>query len=327
MKVAVLQQIYKSARFVEKVYSAIMAQDYPDFKVYTQVSVDDGAVEKIKKFFPQVEIIDPGENLGMCKGHNQLFNSIEADVFVLVNPDAVLEKNYISEAVKVLQADSSVGAVAGKIFKYDFGNNMKLVVFDSTGIDVYKSGRVKDRGQFEQDLGQYDKKAYITGVSGCIPVYRKSAIMDVAHEGKEVFDENFFAYYDDTDLSLRLLWRGWKIAFAKDAVAYHARTASGSQSGMKKPIEFIKHHRSHAYNIRSLSFKNQILTIIKNFPRFSLNLILRQIAWLGYVLIFETDTLKIIPQTIKEIPVAYKRRKEIMRGRKISVEEFEKYLL
>jgi GT2 family glycosyltransferase len=336
-KVTVVQVIYNSKKFIKPVFDAIFAQTFKDFNVVAVISGNnDGGKEFLAENFPQVEIIDPGYNIGFAAGHNLVFsNSLEgrprgnSEFFQLVNPDMVMEPTYIEEMLKVF-SDPKVGAATGKLYQF---KDLKLEIkeyrdnktLDTTGVCIAKSGRAWDRGQHEVDSGQYDSLTEVDAVSGAGCMYRRSALEAVRVQrigdklqvtsysngavpvtsnflpvtNYEFFDESFHSYWEDVDLAWRMKNKGWKNMFAPKAVGYHGRTAGSSRGGYFHVIDFIKHHRQLSPRIRQLNYKNHILMYLKNSKHIYPQFIIREFFMFWYILFFEPSTLKIVPEFIK----------------------------
>jgi GT2 family glycosyltransferase len=322
-KVALIQIIFNTKQFIPIVFPAALKQTHKDTEFIVVIAGnDDGSKEYIEENFPEVKIIDPGYNIGFSKGHNQLFASLEADFFQLINPDLVITETFVEEMLKPF-ADPKVGAVSGKILHYDFKANAKTNKIDTTGVIISKSGRGRDRGQHEEDKGQYDTQTDIIGVSGAAAMYRKSALEDVKYNG-EYFDEEFFMYWEDVDLSWRMINSGWKIKYTPKALAYHGRAAASSPKGYKNVWAFIKHHRQIPEKIHQWNFKNHIFMFIKNSPRWYLQFFVREFFYNCFTLVWETKTYKILPTFFKQFSSMWRKRKYIQKHRKISVEDMEK---
>lgn len=330
-KVIAIQVYYNHRRFVDKVFPAVLNQSHKDLEFVVVIAGnDDGGKEYIQEKYPQVKIIDPGYNIGFARGHNEFFAQADAEFFQLVNPDLILEPNYIEEMLKAF-GDSHVAAATGKLLQYDFENDRKKNVFDTTGVVYAKSGRARDRGQHEEDHGQYDQARNVIAVSGAGPMYRKSALETVKYQREdgrvEYFDEDFHTYFEDVDLGLRFISAGFKNVFVPSAVGYHGRGVGSTKGGYKNTGTFIKHHQKIAPWIRQLNYKNHIFLAIKNFPRFYLQFFVREFFYNCYVLVFETGTFKVWPEFFRQLPMIWRKRKYIAAHRKISIAEFEKYLV
>jgi GT2 family glycosyltransferase len=187
-KVTVVQAVYNNRRFIEPVFSAIFNQTYKDFNVVAVIAGnDDGGKELLAEKFPQVEIIDPGYNIGFAAGHNLVFEKFASEFFQLVNPDLILNSGYIENILKAFD-DPKVGAATGKLYQVDreritnWQSNVKgqrSNVLDTTGVTISKSGRARDRGQHEEDRGQYDRFTIVDAVSGAGCMYRRLALLGV----------------------------------------------------------------------------------------------------------------------------------------------------
>jgi GT2 family glycosyltransferase len=275
------------------------------------VNADDGSIALIKEKFPQVKVIDPGQNLGFAGGNNLGIRESSGEFIQMVNPDLILEPDFIEKMLGAF-SNEMVAAASGKLLRYDFEKMEKTNVIDSTGIVMDKSGRARDRGQLQEDQGQFDNDREIFGVSGAGPMFRKSAMEAVQFEenGKvEYFDEDMATYWEDVDMSWRLQNAGYKIVYVPEAVAYHGRTAGQSKGGYLHLFNFIKHHSKLPVYIRRLNYRNHILLYVKNAPFIHPLFVLRELAMLGYVLVFETSTLKVIPEMLRLIPRMWKKRR------------------
>jgi GT2 family glycosyltransferase len=338
-KVCVVQVVYNNKRFIEPVFSSIFAQTFKDIHVVAVIAGnEDGGKELLQEKFPQVEIIDPGYNIGFAKGHNLVFNPIslkatsdlreegstEPEFFQLVNPDLILDPDYIEKMLKAFE-DTKVGAATGKLYKIsnekfqilnERFNAEKLTfkILDTTGVIINRSGRARDRGQHEADKGQYDKLINIDAVSAAGAMYRKEALENVKLQipnAKEYFDEDFHSYWEDVDLAWRMKNKGWKNVFVPEAVGYHGRGAGSSKKGYVDVLGFIKHHKQISPRVRQLNYKNHIFMYMKNSKWFYPQFFIREFFMLIYILLFEWSTLKVIPELIKSVPKMLRKRKEI----------------
>lgn len=310
-KVSVVVIIYNNAKWVPLVFDAIQKQTYKDLEVFCVINAsEDGSKDLIVKNYPAVKIIDPQKNTGFAGGNNLVIAQSSGEFIQLVNPDLILEPDYIEKLLSAFD-DPNVAAATGKLLRYDFASKQKTNVIDSAGVTLSSSGRARDRGQNEEDRGQFDQSTEVFGVSGAGPMYRKSALEKVKFEN-EYFDEDFGSYWEDVDLSWRFNNVGFKNVYVPKAVAYHGRTAGQSKGGYAHIFNFIKHHQKLSLFIRQLNYKNHILMYIKNakhiwHPMF----IFRELVMLGYVVVFETGTLKVIPELLMTIPKILKKRQYV----------------
>ncbi|HTL39494.1 MAG TPA: glycosyltransferase family 2 protein [Methylomirabilota bacterium] len=311
MKVSVIVVIYEGKKFIKPVFDAVFSQTHKDLEVIAVINKStDGGKEEILNNYPQVKIIDPARNTGFAEGNNLGIKASTGEFIQLVNQDLILEPNYIEEILRAFK-DSQVAAATGKLLRFDFDKLEKTKIIDTTGVVMQKSGRARDRGQNQIDTGQFDDQPEVFGVSGAGPMYRKSALDKVKYQ-QEYFDENFFMYWEDVDLSWRLNNAGFKNIFVPTAIAYHGRTAGQSKGGYLHLFKFIRHHSKLSKQILRFNFKNHILMYLKNAAYIHPMFILREMAMLGYILVFETSTLKVIPELFRQIPETLKKRRVML---------------
>ncbi len=329
-KVALVQVIYNTRKFLPIVFPAAMKQTEKDSVFYAVIAGnEDNGKEYIEEHFPEVKIIDPGYNIGFSLGHKEIFEKVDAEFFQLVNPDLVMTENFVEEMLKPF-SDNKVGAVSGKLLQYDFKNNKPTNIIDSTGVTISKSGGARDRGQHQVDSGQFDSQTDIIAVSGAGAMYRRAALESIKYPigngQSEYFDEDFFMYWEDVDLSWRMVNAGWKIKYNPNALAYHGRAAGSSPGGYKKVFAYIKHHRKIPAIIRKWNYRNHIYMFIKNSPKWYLQFFAREFFYNIFVLIFETGTFAVLPQMFRQLPKIWKKRKFIQQHRKISTAEMERLM-
>jgi GT2 family glycosyltransferase len=94
-------------------------------------------------------------------------------------------------------------------------------VLNNAGSMVFRDGYGADRAYQELDRGQYQRPEEVFAFCGGAVCFRTQALREAG-----VFDDDFFLYYEDTDLSWRLRRLGWSIRYQPAAVARHIHSAS-----------------------------------------------------------------------------------------------------
>jgi GT2 family glycosyltransferase len=191
-------------------------------------------------------------NLGASKANNYGISRSQGEYVMTLNADAFLENNYIDICVKALERNEEIGTVTGKLLSM---NNINII--DSAGITLFKEGVAMERGIGEKDCGQYDKEEYIAGVCCAAAIYRRKMLSSIKYNN-EYFDEDFFAFCEDTDLSISSLLQGWKSLYCPNAVAYHLRGGSTKSSS-----DFARY----------LSYRNSRYFYVKTYKHFNLEAI------------------------------------------------------
>ena len=321
---------YNGEKIIGPCLKSVSEQTYPQIEVLVIDNASkDKSVEKVRETkikFP-LRIIENKENVGFAAGHNQGIKESRGEYVFCLNQDVALENDFIEKIVEEMEKDEKIGAIQGKLYKIDDINNLKREIIDTTGLLIFKNRRVVNRGQGETERGKYNNPEEIFGADGAAPVYRRKALEE-AKINNEYFDESFFCYKEDIDLSWRLRILGWKIFYEPKAVGYHLRGAG--EGAVIKPKQIIEQRKKISPFAKFHSFKNQRLMQIKNeFPGlffgniFSI-LIKETGAWL-YVFVFERYTWKAISELIKRIPDTFAKRKTIMVNKKCGNREMKKW--
>jgi hypothetical protein len=206
---------------LEKCIDSVLAQSRKNILIVIENGSTDNSLAFLKKNSSNIEIIENAKNLGFAGGVNQGIKKaidIDAEFIALFNNDAVANKDWLENLVKVMVAHGDVGVVAPKILS----SSKKQL--DSAG-DMYTSwGLPYPKGRKEYDGSQYDKPENIFSASGGASLYRVSMLKEIG-----LFDNDFFAYYEDVDISFRAQLAGWKILYEPSAVAYHEIGATSSK--------------------------------------------------------------------------------------------------
>jgi GT2 family glycosyltransferase len=181
----------------------------------------DGSLELLHNKYPNIELVLHEKNLGFASGVNSgIKKAINngSNYVALFNNDAVADKKWLENLVNYLDADPKTGIATCKFTSID---NKHL---DSTG-DLYTNwGLPFPRGRGEAVGSQYDNDTVVFAASGGASLYRVSMLDEIG-----LFDKNFFAYYEDVDISFRAQLAGWKVAYVPSAIAYHQIGATSSK--------------------------------------------------------------------------------------------------
>lgn len=176
---------------------------------------EDGSEEILRSRFPYVHIVQTGQNLGFAGGMNRGIEAAMAfkpfGIWIL-NNDTIVDQDCLSKMVESLKG-TRVGAVGGKI--YDPDSRHANATYGG-GVIHWRSIRTRHVTKPSVAID------YVTGASMLL---RADAL-----EGVGKFDESFFMYWEDVDLSLRLQKAGWQLAQSEGTVWHRESTSVGRQS-------------------------------------------------------------------------------------------------
>ena len=250
-------------------------------------------------------VIRNDSNRGFAAAANQGIAGSRGEFVLLLNPDCFLEPDYCAALVNAFRlAGESFGMATGKLLSAD-----DPTVVDSKGIRMTRSGRHFDIGQGQPDDDD-DVDREVFGVSGAAAMYRRAFLDDVAIDG-EIFDEDFFSFREDADLSWRGRLFGWRAVYVADAVAQHVRRVTPERRAQLPA--FINMH----------SVKNRFLLRLKNEgARLALRNapfeIARDIVTVGAVLTVERTSLPAFAWLWRNRKRVLAKRHAIQARRKVS---------
>lgn len=199
----------------------------------------DGSVAVIHKQFPEVDIIQAGENLGFSGGFNKGIEYAKiwgADYFLLINNDCLVkDSDLISQLLKTAESNPKIGLVSPKIYfapgfefhkdRYKKEDVGKVIWFAGGKFDWDNIGNIH-RGIDEIDSGQYDQIEESEIFSGACVLIKKEVLEKVG------LDEKYFLYFEDSDFTKKASDAGFKIYYNGKTSIYHKvsqSTGIGSQ--------------------------------------------------------------------------------------------------
>lgn len=156
--------------------------------------------------------------------------------------------------------------------------NSSYIINNAGSISI--DGMPADRGIGEYDIGQYDTKCYVDFFCGVSVLLRRSLLLD-----RTIFIPEFFAYYEDSELSRYIREKGYKILYAPRSVLYHKHSATSSEGSPLWQLLVRRSQKIYNYenNISKLykeiseieeEYKNEIPNdLYSTLKKFSLNLI------------------------------------------------------
>lgn len=229
---------------LEGCLASLQKQTVPTRIIVVDNGSTDGSVEFLERNYPDVELIKHTRNKGFAGGVNPGFRraiELGLDYAAPFNNDAIADPRWLENLTNYLDRHDEAGIATCKILNAD-GTEL-----DSTG-DYYTNwGLPYPRGRGETNLTKYDQQTEIFGASGGASLYRVKMLKQIG-----LFDEDFFAYYEDVDLSFRAQLAGWTVAYVPDAMAYHQISATS-----RKIPGFATYQ----------TIKNLPLLLYKNVPR------------------------------------------------------------
>lgn len=160
-----------------------------------------------------------GGTRGYGQGLNEGIRRARGEFILCLNDDVILDRDFISEALRGFSVHPAVGMVTGRILRMD------RQTIDSTGLFLSIWAAPRERGYGRRDRGQYNRSGYVFGASGAAALYRRGMIDDLAGSGN-FYDPALRFFYEDLDVAVRAQAKGWKGYYCASALAFHLRGGS-----------------------------------------------------------------------------------------------------
>lgn len=180
----------------------------------------DGTAGAVRAAFPLVTVIENGENLGYVGGNNAGIAhalTTPADYVLLLNNDTVVDPEMVSELLRVMEADRSIGVTGPKMLYFDqpetiwcAGNRINWRTGESVRLQAEQPDATTPDTPVEVD--------YITGCALCL---RRDVIERIG-----MLDTRFFIYYEETDWCRRAVDAGWRVVYVPRARLWHKVSAA-----------------------------------------------------------------------------------------------------
>ena len=294
---------------------SILAQSYEEFLL---AIVDNGSTDESRQIIERYAAKDKrirgiyrAKNYGFTGGVNPGFEFAIAQKVAYSAPfnnDAIADKDWLLHLVAFLDKNPGYGIATCKLLHAD-GKT-----FDSTGDQYSIWGLPYPRGRNEPASDKYDSQVELFGASGGASLYRVKMLEEIG-----LFDQDYFAYYEDIDLSFRAQLAGWKVAYVPAAKVFHEQ---GTTSAKMKDFTVYQ------------SFKNFPQVVVKNIPKGVLGTVLPRFL-LSYGAFFVSGirrgklipALKGIGSFLRMLPRKLAQRREIQGSKKVSVDYISSLLL
>ena len=187
--------------------SSLEALRYPRFEiVLIDNGSDDDSVERIQAEYPALTLLQKDHNTGFTGGHNAgiaFALNHGAEYILLLNNDTVVDPDFLTHMVAAARADGRIGGLTPKI--YFLEPRDEKVLWSAGGEVALWLARSGNRGRGQRDAGQYDALHETDYAPGCCVLMSRTAVETVG-----LLDDAYFAYFEDTDWSLRARAGGFK---------------------------------------------------------------------------------------------------------------------
>jgi len=266
-KISIIVLNWNGKKFLKNCLDSLQKITYSHLEI---IVVDnnstDGSQEFVKTNYQKVILIENKKNYGYAKGNNIGFKASAGDYILILNNDTIVTPNFLVPLIKESENNPTIACLQPQIRLSESKQFLDGVgaFLTFTGF-LYHFGYLKDRLQ-----PKYNKKMKIFSAKGACMLLRRKAIEKVG-----LFDEDFFIFFEETDLCFRLWLAGYCVVYEPKSVIYHLGGGDTTSSNSYQ-------HEKRAY----MSYKNMLCCYLKNFGTVNLLIVLPIFVFLQVCLAF-----------------------------------------
>lgn len=192
----------------------------------------DDSVPFLQSDFPDITLIDTGQNLGLAGGVNRALKAAKGKYVLLLNPDIIVQPNAVAELVGFMDKNVDVGVAGGKLLSPNGQLQYSCFRFYTPLTIIYRRTWLgkNNRGTAAIDrflMKDFDHQSVrdVDWLMGSCLILRQSAVKHVGG-----MDERFFLYFEDVDWCRRFWEAGWRVTYVPQAQFSHFHQQSSRRS-------------------------------------------------------------------------------------------------
>jgi GT2 family glycosyltransferase len=247
--VSIIIVVYNNEDYIKRCLNSVLSASYPAKEV---VVVDNASTDStpaiLSKFTSKIRHITNTENTGYAAANNQAIKLARGSYVFILNPDTVVSPDFLAPLVARAESSSKIAACQPAIFLLNDRDKLNM-----TGKQTHYLGFdwIENFGSTIIPASQS-----MISFSGC-GILIKKKLMQAAH----MFDQSYFMYYEDTDISWKFRLLGYQIVFEPKSKIYHDYKLFPSEKYLPSKRKMM------------LLERNRLTTILKNYSARSLIII------------------------------------------------------
>jgi GT2 family glycosyltransferase len=211
LRASIIIVAYNARTYLADCLDSLLAEDRPEYEIIVVDNASgDGSAEFVAERYPTVRLVRHRENCGFGHGNNLGAGMAAGKYLAFLNPDTVAEPGWLEELIGALEADTAAGMATSQIRLRSRPSHL-----NTCGNDTHVTGLTLCRGM-GMAADTFSRPAEVSAVSGAAFVIRRDLFDRLGG-----FDEEFFMYMEDTDLSWRARLAGYRSLYVPSSVVHH----------------------------------------------------------------------------------------------------------
>ena len=201
---------YNSAPYLCACLDRLRAQTHRAFElIVVDNASTDGSADLAEHCHPEAEVVRNASNAGYAAGCNGAFRRARGEYLAVIGPDCEPEPDWLDRLVEACR-EPGVGLATSMVRNHEDRDRI-----NTCGNDVHVLGLGFCRG-LDDPWENHARPGPVASISGCSFAMPRR-VLDLVGG----FDEDFFMYCEDTDLSLRVWLAGFRVVYVPSSVTYH----------------------------------------------------------------------------------------------------------
>lgn len=240
-RVAIVLLNWNGLKDTTECLSSLAKLNYRNYQTIVVDNASDEDITILSSHYPDVIVIRNQENYGYAKGNNvgiRKAAELGCEYCWVLNNDTEVAPDSLDKLVEALDHDKGLAAVTNLILYYD---DRTLSWFAG---GIFEKGLPAHRGYYQKAI-EHDTFTETEYLSGCSFLARTDVLEKISG-----FDERYFCYVEDVDISLQIRALGHRIAYVPEAIVWHKVSHS---TGVGSPIPTYYKHRNMLYFLRKFN--------------------------------------------------------------------------
>lgn len=221
-KIAIITITHNSEKELKLYFESLKENDLISQVILLDSGSDDSSYLNEYKKNPIVTVIQDG-NIGFCKGNNNaiLYLNDDIDYVAFINPDIIFDEQVFDKLISDIENNKNIAMISPLLYRYMFKKNGEIIKtdeIDSAGIMKTWYGRYYDSQKILSNNIYFP-----VALCGAFLFCQLSAIRNLEIKKNKLFDEDFYMYKEDIELSLRCKKNNYQVALDPNIKSYHGR--------------------------------------------------------------------------------------------------------
>lgn len=242
---------FNGEKYIENCLDSLKEQSFNNLEIIVIDDCSKDASLEILNRYQEIRLLVNSDNSGFATSVNRGIKAAQGEYVLLLNNDVVVPENFVEKLYEAIAEDEKIFSVSSKMIRYYERDKI-----DDTGDFYNLLGWAYKRGD-GKPVNRLMKRSQVFSTCAGAGLYRKSVFEEIG-----LFDEHYFAYMEDVDVSYRGLIHGYKNYYEPEAKCFHIGSATTADG-----------NKYSAFKVK-ISARNNVYTAWKNMPllQFVINL-------------------------------------------------------